>query len=752
MSADVTSNTEQARKDGSLTDMVGSACIPAVKAPAATGDIKPPSPLDKTTSTLSGLLSSEKFPKNDSDVKKNVPFKDDHVELSNKKKRSPCPWQIQPPPRPFKKARYAWQIKNYEHTVSRMRKALAQQPTASSIGKGGSCSDISPELEDSKHCASSAPHYPGLYNNLPAAYSSSFYNPLLRWSKTASAASGVDMPVNRMLHNIFFSGNEPTSGLHPLLMMSLAEGNAAAFNENLACDDLPRDGAPLLLSDVPSGIGVGSPGMQSPPTSDYDSSSDEASLGDDLMPEPQMMSHLPPSYPTMQQQQQQHLMNSPQPHYLSSAQNAHQQMLHQQQNSLSCAQFPHMNALPPRCDSPIDVPINRRMTHIPDDPPSPHLHFEHHTPDHSTPEANLAFHNAMMNCPLSMTNRQLFSLQLHNFCERMQASNNFFPFNQSYQQYRSNCARISEYVDQENSLPTESSEPVIDKDAVSSKVDADQVLPGCPEEDSVVGKKVKGDGREFEGSFYRDEKNFKETHKDVTDPLLVHIRRSHILSLSTWSSEELHQLSTLLVAAHERHRAYVRKEIQITAGYDKDISEEELQSLLDKPPTMFTQDLLTETKLAKLTLTEIRERHDQVVKLEKSIVELNVLFQDLALLVRTQGKTIDDIESHLYEASTRTTEAAGQMQQAYVKARSAMKKKYICLIVITSVVIIFIIMLAYSLIPAQLCFFLHVACHLSDIFTHTGTEAPQYFSTFARVFVDPPGDMCHGLDPEREIK
>ncbi|XP_018014280.1 uncharacterized protein LOC108671286 [Hyalella azteca] len=405
--------------------------------------------------TLSGLLSEERFTVTPCETEKEVHNKSEQSELGRKKKRCPCPWKAQPPPRPFKKARYAWQIKNYEHTVSRMKKAIAQQPQTLPSGNPGSARgaaniDSIPATNETKRSAESA-YYPGLYGNLPAAYSTGFYNPLLRWSKTPEA-SCVEIPVNRMLQNMFFSGNEPSSGLHPLLMMSLAEGNAAAFNESLRCEDLPRDCAPLLAADVE---GATSPGLQSPPTSDYDSSSDEASLGDDLVPDAQMMSHFPPSYPSLQQQQQQqHLISSPQQrHYLSSAENAHHQMLqHHQHNPVSCAQLPHVNAMPARCDSPLDVPLSQRRPYIADDPPSPQINYSHHCPDQTNNDTNLAFHNAMMNCPISMTNRHLFSLQLHNFCERMQANNNLFQFNQSYQQYRNSCARITEFMDEQSSL------------------------------------------------------------------------------------------------------------------------------------------------------------------------------------------------------------------------------------------------------------------------------------------------------------
>uniref|UniRef100_A0A2R5L0N7 Syntaxin-1A-like n=1 Tax=Hirondellea gigas TaxID=1518452 RepID=A0A2R5L0N7_9CRUS len=188
---------------------------------------------------------------------------------------------------------------------------------------------------------------------------------------------------------------------------------------------------------------------------------------------------------------------------------------------------------------------------------------------------------------------------------------------------------------------------------------------------------------------------FKQEFENSEDHLLSHIARTHHLSLIVWSRDSLDQLSSLLIDAHHRHKAYIKKELLITS--DNNITEEELEALLlDKPPAVFTQDLLQETNVAKQTLYEIRERHDQVVKIEKSIVELNHMFQDLATLVRTQGESIDRIENQMFEASERTSQAREQMKEACVKSQSARKKKYILYAILTSVVIVFIVLIIYS--------------------------------------------------------
>ncbi len=43
---------------------------------------------------------------------------------------------------------------------------------------------------------------------------------------------------------------------------------------------------------------------------------------------------------------------------------------------------------------------------------------------------------------------------------------------------------------------------------------------------------------------------------------------------------------------------------------------------------------------AKQTLDYLREKHNDLLNLEKSIMELNQLFMDMAILVETQGITL----------------------------------------------------------------------------------------------------------------
>lgn len=47
------------------------------------------------------------------------------------------------------------------------------------------------------------------------------------------------------------------------------------------------------------------------------------------------------------------------------------------------------------------------------------------------------------------------------------------------------------------------------------------------------------------------------------------------------------------------------------------------------------------------TVAEIQERHEAVVGLEKSLMELHQIFLDMAVLVEAQGEMLDNIEKQV---------------------------------------------------------------------------------------------------------
>ncbi|XP_065215190.1 syntaxin-1A-like [Planococcus citri] len=128
-----------------------------------------------------------------------------------------------------------------------------------------------------------------------------------------------------------------------------------------------------------------------------------------------------------------------------------------------------------------------------------------------------------------------------------------------------------------------------------------------------------------------------------------------------------------------------------------EITDEKLEELLEQGSygSIFNGDIITETMEVKRTLKEVQIRHQELVKLEKSIMELKTLFVEMALLVEQQGDIINSIEHHVQLAGEAMSEAKIATKKAMIYQEKAKMKKLI-LLAIAAVFVLLILLMLYS--------------------------------------------------------
>lgn len=96
---------------------------------------------------------------------------------------------------------------------------------------------------------------------------------------------------------------------------------------------------------------------------------------------------------------------------------------------------------------------------------------------------------------------------------------------------------------------------------------------------------------------------------------------------------------------------------------------------------IFQQALLNADRRgqAQSTLRNVQQRHDAVQQIERTMMELAQLFQDLDAIVVQQEPLIANIEEKAEETNTHMVSANEQLGVATDKARSARRKKWYCL-------------------------------------------------------------------------
>ena len=79
---------------------------------------------------------------------------------------------------------------------------------------------------------------------------------------------------------------------------------------------------------------------------------------------------------------------------------------------------------------------------------------------------------------------------------------------------------------------------------------------------------------------------------------------------------------------------------------------------------------------AKAVLQAVQARHDEVKKIEKTILELNALFQEMAVAVEQQGELINSVEVSMTNTANFMEEGTKELEQAIEFKKSTRKKLY----------------------------------------------------------------------------
>ncbi|NXY42432.1 STX19 protein, partial [Ceuthmochares aereus] len=95
-------------------------------------------------------------------------------------------------------------------------------------------------------------------------------------------------------------------------------------------------------------------------------------------------------------------------------------------------------------------------------------------------------------------------------------------------------------------------------------------------------------------------------------------------------------------AKQEKCRRFIVRQLEV-AG--KEVPEEEVNDMLQQGKwEIFNENLLTEVKITKAQLSEIEQRHKELVNLENQVKDLKELFIQISVLVEEQGDMINNIE------------------------------------------------------------------------------------------------------------
>ncbi|KAH8854277.1 Syntaxin [Schistosoma japonicum] len=176
----------------------------------------------------------------------------------------------------------------------------------------------------------------------------------------------------------------------------------------------------------------------------------------------------------------------------------------------------------------------------------------------------------------------------------------------------------------------------------------------------------------------------------------LRIRKTQYSTISRNFIEVMTDYNKAQVAFRDACKNRIKRQMEIA---ERKISNEELEDMLESGnPAIFTQEIMTDTQQAKQSLADIEARHQDIMKLEKSIKELHDMFMDMAMLVESQGEMIDRIEYNVEQAVDYIESAKADTKKA-VKYQSSARKKMIIIGICVAILICIIIGTIVGMVP-----------------------------------------------------
>ncbi|XP_051924008.1 syntaxin-2 isoform X2 [Hippocampus zosterae] len=165
---------------------------------------------------------------------------------------------------------------------------------------------------------------------------------------------------------------------------------------------------------------------------------------------------------------------------------------------------------------------------------------------------------------------------------------------------------------------------------------------------------------------------------DVTNRSSVdfRIQKTQHTVLSRKFVEVMTQYNETQVSFRERSKGRIQRQLEITGRVT---TNEELEDMLESGiPSIFTSDIISDSKITRQALDEIESRHQDIIRLESSIRELHVMFMDMAMLVETQGEMVNNIENNVSNAAEYICQAKEETKKA-VRYQKKSRRKLLCL-------------------------------------------------------------------------
>lgn len=163
----------------------------------------------------------------------------------------------------------------------------------------------------------------------------------------------------------------------------------------------------------------------------------------------------------------------------------------------------------------------------------------------------------------------------------------------------------------------------------------------------------------------------------------------HVAALRDSFKEKTTRWQQLDAQYRQRSAAQIGRQARIV---NPDVTDDEIRSIMENgnEEGVFQQALLRQDKAnqARAVLGNVQARHNEIKRIEESIMELANLFQDLDTLVVQQESVIVNAEHQTEQTNENIGKGTEEVDKGIVHARRARRNKWICLGIVVLIILI----------------------------------------------------------------
>lgn len=135
--------------------------------------------------------------------------------------------------------------------------------------------------------------------------------------------------------------------------------------------------------------------------------------------------------------------------------------------------------------------------------------------------------------------------------------------------------------------------------------------------------------------------------EDLEGPgsVTARIQRSQHAALSRKFHQVMRLYNESLLTKQDRCKHFILRQLEVSG---REVTEDEVNRMVATGNwEVFNENMLNDARITRAQLSEIEQRHKELLSLENNMKELRDLFMDIFLLVEEQGEFIDHIQTNV---------------------------------------------------------------------------------------------------------